>query len=59
MDFISLMMPTGATGTGTGANAAGGSTGMIIMMVALFGIMYFTMVRSPEEKAKRRAGNAR
>ncbi len=52
MDFISLLMPTGATGTGTGANPAGGSTGMIIMMVALFAIMYFTMVRPQKKKQK-------
>lgn len=42
-----------ATATGTdGANAASGSYTMLIMMVALFAVMYFMVIR-PENKKKK------
>lgn len=34
------------------AQATGGSTGMLLMMVALFAIMYFFMIRPQQKKQK-------
>lgn len=36
----------------TTTNKAGGNMGMIIMMVAIFGIMYFLMIRPQKKKQK-------
>ena len=54
MNFISLMSMMGGTATGA-AGAAGGqqsSMSMIIMRAALFGIMYFVMIRPQKKKQK-------
>lgn len=52
MNFISLLAQasgtTGATGTTTQQNPMS----MIIMMVALFGVMYFVMIRPQKKKQK-------
>ena len=52
MNFISLMagMPAGSAGA-----AAGGQQNpmsMVIMMAALFGVMYFVMIRPQKKKQK-------
>ncbi len=53
MNFISLMASMG----GTAASGASGTStqnpmSMIIMMVALFGVMYFVMIRPQKKKQK-------
>ena len=46
---MNIFMTLAATGSG----GAGGSTGMIIMMVALFGAMYFFTIRPQKKQQKR------
>ena len=56
MYYFALMNFGGAagsasSGSGTGAGGGGG-IGMIIMLVAMFGIMYFMMIRPQKKKQK-------
>lgn len=47
MDFLSNLFG-GSSGTGT----AGGTGGMLIWMVVIFGVMYFMMIRPQKKKQK-------
>lgn len=49
MNFISLMAQMGAT---TGAEGQQNPMSMVIMMAALFGVMYFVMIRPQKKKQK-------
>ena len=49
MNFISLMAQMGAA---TGANGQQNPMSMVIMMAALFGVMYFVMIRPQKKKQK-------
>lgn len=49
MNFISLMAQMGAT---TGAGGQQNPMSMVIMMAALFGVMYFVMIRPQKKKQK-------
>lgn len=53
--MIFSQLPLLQAAGGTGASGASGSqnpTGMIIMMVLLFGVMYFVMIRPQKKKQK-------
>ena len=52
MDFISLMLPTGGAGAAAGNGSPTGGPGMIIMLVAMMGLMYFMMIRPQKKKQK-------
>ena len=51
MDFISLLASTATSGA-SGTAQQGNPFSMIIMMVALFAIMYFVMIRPQKKKQK-------
>ena len=51
MEFISLLAST-ATSVASGTAQQGNPFSMIIMMVALFAIMYFVMIRPQKKKQK-------
>ncbi|MGN0546647.1 MAG: preprotein translocase subunit YajC [Acutalibacteraceae bacterium] len=51
MDFISLFASTASSGA-SGTAQQGNPFSMIIMMVALFAIMYFVMIRPQKKKQK-------
>ncbi|MDY6017247.1 MAG: preprotein translocase subunit YajC [Oscillospiraceae bacterium] len=51
MDFISLLASTASSGA-SGTAQKGNPFSMIIMMVALFAIMYFVMIRPQKKKQK-------
>ena len=48
-DFLSGLIGAGEQG------AAGGGMGMIVMMVAMFGIMYFVLIRPQQKRMKEHA----
>lgn len=52
MNFISLLAQMGTTATSASGTNQQGSMSMIIMMVALFAIMYFVMIRPQKKKQK-------
>ena len=52
MNFISLLAQAGGAASGTGAAGQQNPMSMIIMMVALFGVMYFVMIRPQKKKQK-------
>lgn len=52
MNFISLLAQMGGTGAASGTSTQQNPMSMIIMMAALFGIMYFVMIRPQKKKQK-------
>lgn len=54
MTLLSVLLQAadGAAPTGGLGELLGGSTGMIVMMVLLFAIMYFFMIRPQQKKQK-------
>lgn len=51
MTLLSIFLQAAAPAEGAGG-LLGGSTGMLVMMVALFAIMYFFMIRPQQKKQK-------
>ncbi len=52
MNFISLLAQAGGAAAGASGTAQQNPMSMVIMMVALFGVMYFVMIRPQKKKQK-------
>lgn len=52
MTLLNVLLQAADGGASPAGGLLGGSTGMIIMMALLFGIMYFFMIRPQQKKQK-------